>query len=74
MMALGTIYPIGLVIQGAIAGAVGIGAVTVASGVLLFAVMAGLTALRPGLFRALEDDKVTPSDAGTVRSLPVSGR
>ncbi len=74
MMALGTIYPIGLVIQGVIAGAVGIGAVTVASGVLLFAVMAGLTALRPGLFRALEDDKVTLSDAGTVRSLPVSGR
>jgi hypothetical protein len=61
MMALGTIYPIGLVVQGAIAGVVGIRDVTVAAGVLLVVVMAGLTVLRPGLFRALEDDHVAVS-------------
>ncbi len=58
MMALGTIYPIGLVVEGAIAGAVGIRDVTVASGVLLALVMAGLTVVRPTLFRALEDDRL----------------
>ncbi len=63
MMALGTIYPIGLVVQGAIAGAVGIREVTVISGVLLALVMAGLTVVRPTLFGALEDDRV---DSGAV--------
>ena len=55
MMALGTIYPIGLVIEGAVAGVVGIRDVTVVSGVLLVVVMAALTAIRPDVFRALED-------------------
>jgi len=55
MMALGTIYPIGLVIEGAIAGAVGIHDVTVASGVVLFAVMAGMVTVRPAWFHALDD-------------------
>jgi hypothetical protein len=54
-MALGTIYPIGLVIEGAVAGVVGIRDVTVVSGVLLVVVMAVLTATRPDVFRALED-------------------
>jgi MFS family permease len=55
MMALGTVYPIGLVIEGAVAGVVGIRDVTVVSGVLLVVVMAALTAIRPDVFRALED-------------------
>jgi MFS family permease len=66
MMALGTIYPIGLVVQGAVAGAVGIRDVTAASGVLLVAVMAGLVLLKPGLFGALEDD----AGAGSEREIP----
>jgi MFS family permease len=61
MMALGTIYPIGLIVQGAIAGAVGIRPVTVASGLVLVAVMAGLLAGRPALFAALDDDHVPVS-------------
>jgi MFS family permease len=56
MMALGTIYPIGLVIQGAIAGAVGIREVTIASGAFLLFVMTALVLLRPAMFRALNDD------------------
>jgi hypothetical protein len=60
MMALGTIYPIGLVIQGAVAGSVGIRPVTVASGLLLLSVMAALRLLRPGLFLALEDVEPVP--------------
>jgi hypothetical protein len=39
-----------------VAGAVGIRDVTVASGILLVAVMAGLVVTRPGVFGALEDD------------------
>jgi MFS family permease len=58
MMALGTIYPIGLVIEGAIARTVGIRDVTVASGVVLLAVMAGMVTVRPAWFRALDDDPV----------------
>ncbi|HEY5250668.1 MAG TPA: MFS transporter [Acidimicrobiales bacterium] len=78
MMALGTIYPIGLIIQGAIAGAVGIRHVTVASGVLLVFVMAGLMVMRPEWFRALDDDHIASSDqppapdeaAGMSREIP----
>jgi MFS family permease len=60
MMALGTIYPIGLVVQGAIAGALGIRVVTVASGLVLVVIMAGLLLLRPELFHALEDEEPAP--------------
>ena len=60
MMALGTIYPIGLIIQGAIAGAVGIRLVTIASGALLILIMAGLLGLRPEIFHALEDEEPVP--------------
>jgi MFS family permease len=74
MMALGTIYPIGLVTQGAIAGAVGVRVVTVASGATLILVMAALVLVRPGLFRALDDVPVARGDvaADVVASLPVT--
>ena len=62
MMALGTIYPIGLIIEGGIAGVVGIRDVTVASGALLIAVMAVLMVTRPGLFAALDDDQIAVSE------------
>jgi MFS family permease len=58
MMALGTIYPIGLVVQGAIAGAIGIRTVTVGSGIVLIVIVAGLLLARPTLFRALEDKPI----------------
>jgi MFS family permease len=68
MMALGTVYPVGLVIEGAIAGAVGIRVVTVVAGALLVVVMAGLLVLRPGLFVALDDDQVAaPTTVAVTR-------
>jgi MFS family permease len=55
MMALGVLYPVGAVIEGAIAHAVGIRDVTVVSGLVLFAVMVAVGVLRRDLFAALED-------------------
>lgn len=55
MMVLGAIYPVGAVVQGAIAHVVGIRAVTVASGVILFAVMVSIGLLQRPVFTALED-------------------
>ncbi|MGH9017324.1 MAG: MFS transporter [Acidimicrobiales bacterium] len=68
MMALGTVYPLGLVIEGALAGSIGVRTVTVAAGVILVAVMVALRLLRPGLFAALDDDAA----AGSVDGAPVS--
>ena len=63
MMVLGVIYPIGALIEGAIAHVVGIRQVTVASGALLFVVMA-LIAVRHGrLFAALGEAEVDPAEA-----------
>jgi MFS family permease len=72
MMALGTIYPIGLVVQGALAGVVGIRAVTVASGVLLVCALAGLMVIRPGLFRALDDAEAFSAGSGDAGSAGVA--
>ena len=52
-MALGTIYPIGLIIQGAIAQHIGVRTMTVLSGVMVLVVVGALLAVRPSLFRAL---------------------
>jgi MFS family permease len=73
MMALGTVYPLGLVIQGAIAGAVGIRVVTMASGTLLAVVMAGLVLLRPRFFRAFDDDHTAAALAHDGSSAPATG-
>jgi len=55
MMALGTIYPVGLVVQGAIARSVGIESVTVASGVILLGVMGAVALARRRVLEALDD-------------------
>jgi len=55
MMVLGVVYPIGAVAEGAIAHVVGIRAVTVVSGVLLFAVMVAIGVWRGQLFAGLGD-------------------
>jgi hypothetical protein len=62
MMALGVIYPVGAVVEGAIAHVVGIRAVTVASGIVLFAVMAGIGTWRRHLFAALGDPVVATDE------------
>ena len=67
MMALGTIYPVGLVIEGAVAGAVGIRAVTMAAGLLLVGVMAVMGWAAPSVFGALGGDAEVPrAGAGAV--------
>jgi MFS family permease len=66
MMALGMIYPVGAVVQGAIARAVGIRQVTVASGIVLVTVVGALVALRSGLFDDLDDPQAAPGAAAVV--------
>jgi MFS family permease len=63
MMALGTIYPVGAVVEGALARIVGIRAVTVVAGLVLAGVMASIGALYPRLFGALGDPPVRSSAA-----------
>lgn len=72
MMALGVIYPVGAVCQGAIAHVVGIRAVTVASGVALLAVLAAIAALRPGLLGALGDVRPPAGDQPAVAASAVT--
>ena len=55
MMALGTIYPIGAIIEGAIGDSVGVKAVTVTSGIVLLVAMMAIAVARPTLMRALDD-------------------
>jgi MFS family permease len=55
MMVLGVIYPVGALVEGAIAHVVGIRAVTVVSGVVLFAVMVAIGIWRGQLFAGLDD-------------------
>ncbi len=55
MLALGTMYPIGAVLEGALSHLLGVRAVTVGAAALLAVVLAGLGALRPEVFGALGD-------------------
>lgn len=55
MLALGTVYPIGSLIQGQLADTAGIRDVTIGSGVALFVVMAVIGSVLPGLVRGLDD-------------------
>ncbi|HLX87362.1 MAG TPA: MFS transporter [Acidimicrobiales bacterium] len=55
MMALGTIYPLGAIVQGALAQALGIHVVTVASGVVLGVVMLAVVRLAPNVVASLDD-------------------
>ncbi len=69
MMVLGVVYPVGAVIEGAIAHAVGIRAVTVVSGVMLFAVMAAIGLWRGQLFADLGD----PGPPSTIEIVGARG-
>lgn len=55
-MALGTIYPIGALLQGAVADHVGLGRTTIVGAVLLVLVVGAVAVVRPNLLRALDDD------------------
>jgi len=53
MMALGLLYPLGLVLEGAIGRSIGVRTMTAWSGVLLGAVLIVLALARPNVFRSL---------------------
>ena len=70
MLALGTMYPIGLVIEGAVAQAVGIHAVTAGSGVVLGLVMVGVVRLARRTVASLDDPAPAFDAAGAVVAPP----
>jgi MFS family permease len=55
IMALGSIYPIGALAQGAVADHVGLATTTVAGAGVMLTVLATMAAVRPALLRALDD-------------------
>jgi MFS family permease len=55
MLALGTVYPIGALIQGQLADVEGIRAVTTGSGIVLIATMFGVAGLAPRVLHGLAD-------------------
>jgi MFS family permease len=63
MMALGTIYPIGAVAEGALATHLGIRLVTACAGLVLAGAMAAVVRLRPSVGAALEDPVPAPAAA-----------
>jgi MFS family permease len=63
MLSLGTVYPIGAVIQGAIGSSIGVREVTAGGGLLLAAVVVGMLAGRSGAFRALGEPAPAESAA-----------
>jgi MFS family permease len=72
MMALGVLYPVGAVIEGAVAHVVGIRAVTVGSGLALFAVMVAVGLFRGHLLEALEDlGTITPKSVDVPPGAPI---
>jgi MFS family permease len=68
MLALGTVYPIGALLQGQLADSQGIRAVTAGSGVVLLAVMIVVSVAAPAVLRGLRDPG--PPQLETVRQGP----
>jgi MFS family permease len=64
MVILGTLYPLGVLVQGAVADAVGLRAVTVGAAVLLAASLLTIRALKPGYDSQLGD--LAAHDTGLV--------
>ena len=63
LMALGVIYPLGALVQGAIADVIGLPEVTAIAAVAMIAVVVGLGVFRPQVLEALDDG---PSEPATV--------
>jgi MFS family permease len=55
MLALGTLYPIGAVVQGALGKLIGVRVVTVGSGLVLLLLLVMVALGRPSVFQALDD-------------------
>jgi MFS family permease len=62
MLALGTVYPIGALVQGQIADIEGIRTVTAGSGIVLLAVMIVVSAAAPSILRGLGDPEPAPPE------------
>lgn len=62
-LALGTLYPLGSTLQGPVADRVGLGAMTIGSGLALLTAVGFLRFLRPGTLRSL-DDTEAPAEFG----------
>lgn len=77
LVALGSLYPIGALIQGAVADRIGLGTTTAAAAVVLLAVLTFVAAARPGLLDALQDpEEVAHEDGkllGTLQGEQVGG-
>jgi hypothetical protein len=65
-LALGTLYPVGALIQGPIADRVGLGQVTAGGAVALLAVVALIRVVRPDRLAALDDIDAYPSPFAPV--------
>ncbi|MDP8991708.1 MAG: MFS transporter, partial [Actinomycetota bacterium] len=71
LMALGVIYPLGALAQGAVADVIGLADTTVIAGVVMVAVIAGLGLFRPDLLRTLGDAPGEPAVAeGSTAAVP----
>lgn len=66
MMALGAIYPVGAVVEGALERAVGVRPVTVGAGIALVAVLGAVAATRWGWMAALDDPAASPRGAAVA--------
>jgi MFS family permease len=69
-LALGTLYPLGAMVQGPIADRVGLGAVTAGAAVFLFVFVVLARGLRPAWLRALDDLDGYPGPADADRPGP----
>lgn len=69
-VALGTIYPLGALVQGAVADQVGLGWATAGGASVLVVVVLGIATIRPGFLEVLDDPAPTvtraPAAAGEV--------
>ncbi|HEV3282505.1 MAG TPA: MFS transporter [Acidimicrobiales bacterium] len=66
MMGLGIVYPIGAVVQGAVADHTGVRAVTVAGAAVLWGGLALLASFRPSVFTALGDPPEATEQVGVL--------
>ncbi len=69
-VALGTIYPLGALVQGVVADRVGLPETTAAGAVVLVAVVAWLAAARPSFLATLDD---LPAEPAIARGAPGAG-
>jgi MFS family permease len=68
MLALGVIYPIGAIVQGAVADHLGLRTVVVGTAVLLLAVLVAFSIIRPRLAESLDDPRRGQSTLDAVAS------